>query len=497
MPTRPPTQPMHTLQLYALMNSLPDIIVFKDATGRIVEVNDYTCSVLGLDVSEIKGRAIGEVKSDALPKDIELGGADAAAFAQGQSVRTEITLGISGTSPRVFEVLKAPILNPDGSPFGMVIIGRDITARAESELELQATKEELESIISTSADAISVVDLDGLVLRVNAACEGMFGWQQAELLGCLLPLDSQMDIAAWLATIKRGGRVVAAETVRRRKDGRKIHISVTASPIHDSRGNIVAMSCISRDITERIETLEMLKRSETLSVVGQMAAGIAHEIRNPLASLRGFTQLLQGGDEKRELYCQIMLQEIDRINSILNEVLKLAKPQEHLFEIAELEHILEDVISLLDPQANFQNIRVVRHYPEEPIYINCVRNQLVQVFINILKNAIEASQRGREIEIVIEMERLGWREPSRGEERPRDLHLQGAQRVVVRCRDYGCGIPADKLAHLGEPFHTTKKNGTGLGLMITEKILQEHQGELKIASEVGVGTTVDVVLSIC
>lgn len=215
-----------------------------------------------------------------------------------------------------------------------------------------------------------------------------------------------------------------------------------------------------------------LRQKEKLAVIGQMATAIAHEIKNPLSSLKGFTQLQQEKDKDDDQYYPIMLNEIDRINAIVNDLLILGKPNTALKSNKNLGDIIEYVITVIEPHAERQDIRIELEIKDAPVLL-CDENQLKQVFINLIKNSMEAMQEGGKVRILSE---------NKGDT------------AVVSIIDEGCGIDNERLAKLGEPFYTTKQNGTGLGLMVTKKIIEEHKGTFSISSTLGEGTTVTLAL---
>jgi two-component system sporulation sensor kinase A len=229
----------------------------------------------------------------------------------------------------------------------------------------------------------------------------------------------------------------------------------------------------AHEVSER-KSLELLQASEKLVIAGQMAAGIAHEIRNPLTSLKGFLKLMQTGSGGKKEYFNIMDSELDRIELILSELLLLAKPQhEMFFQKKELLNLLQQIIVLLEPQAILNNIQLMTRSLPDQLYINASENHMKQVFINIIKNAIEAMPNGGEI--IVEVK-------------------QTDGQVRVSITDQGFGIPEEHLTKLGEPFFSTKQTGTGLGLAITHQIVENHGGTIKISSKLGEGTIFDVLL---
>ena len=340
--------------------------------------------------------------------------------------------------------------------------------------ENRSMKEYLESIINHTTDAIHIEDVNGVLLRVNPAFEQMFGWSAEEAVGRRLPIVPESRLKEEREAreaLLAGQKLPPRETVRRRKDGSCFEVSVTTSAIRDRRGVIQAFASITRDMTNRNRMDELLRRSEKLNTVGQLAAGVAHEIRNPLTTLRGFLQLQQQTNKLNQRHIDIMLSELDRINLIVSEFLILAKPQATKFRVQDVRFILGDVISLLDSQAHLCNIVFNTSFDSEPCEVSCEENHLKQVFINVLKNAIEAMPKGGDIDIEVR-KRPDW--------------------IVITIRDHGVGISEDMIPKLGDPFVTSKETGTGLGIMISQRIIQSHQGTMEIRSTVGKGTTVTI-----
>ncbi|HEU4964059.1 MAG TPA: ATP-binding protein [Bacilli bacterium] len=226
--------------------------------------------------------------------------------------------------------------------------------------------------------------------------------------------------------------------------------------------------------TEAKATFRQLVQTDKLNVVGELAAGIAHEIRNPLTSLRGFVQLLQTETKPEQVkqYSTIMLGEIDRINLIVSELLLLAKPEQLNIVRKSVSELLDQTITLMNTQAILYNIEISVDATEVAgLEIDCEENKLKQVFINLLKNAIEAMPQGGHIAITAD--RLD-------------------DKVLIRFSDQGCGIPPEHLPKLGQAFFTSKEKGTGLGLMISYSIIENHKGCMHIDSEAGQGTVVEI-----
>ncbi|RJE85688.1 PAS domain S-box protein [Paenibacillus sp. 1011MAR3C5] len=342
--------------------------------------------------------------------------------------------------------------------------------------ENRRMKEHLESFINHSNDAIHLMDLEGKVIQVNRAFEQLFGYEEAEVLGKrypTIPETHRMEKRQMIGLLLAGKKLPAQETVRVTRTGEVIPVSVTVSPIRDSDGTIRAFASTCRDMRSRNRMEELLRRSEKLTTVGQLAAGVAHEIRNPLTTLRGFLQLQLQSKSLNLSHVTLMLSELDRINLIVGEFLILAKPQATKFVSKDVRDVLQDVLRFLDSEAHLHNIVFRTVITEEPCLISCEENQLKQVFINLLKNGIEAMPQGGPIHISIQKK---------------------SGSIAISITDEGVGIPEEMISKIGDPFFTGKETGTGLGIMVSQRIINSHQGTLDIQSQVNVGTSVKVTL---
>ena len=213
-----------------------------------------------------------------------------------------------------------------------------------------------------------------------------------------------------------------------------------------------------------------------MSIIGQLAASVAHEIRNPLTSLKGFVQLMEQTKTYDEHYMEIMMSEIERINLISSEMLILGKKQDVEFSKTDIVEILNQVMLLMKAEAHFHSakLKFINHLTH-PVFVIANQNQLKQVFINIIKNSLEAiSSEGTVILSIARHE----------------------ERAMIVVKDTGIGIEEERLNSLGEPFYSTKEKGTGLGLTVSFKIIEKHKGTIRIESELGKGTEVTVSLPV-
>lgn len=284
-------------------------------------------------------------------------------------------------------------------------------------------------------------------------------------------LDSlKADLAAAFA-----GKPMDSEYRIVRPDGCIRWVHVLGETSYNDLGEPVRFFGTVQDISGQKQTEELLRKSEKLSVAGQLAAGLAHEIRNPLTALKGFNKLMLQtvAQADRERYYGIMQEEFTRIELILGELLILAKPQAMTFRPERLESILKEVVDLLRGQANLNEVILEWDVQGDVPQVTCEKNQLKQVFINVIKNGIEAMEDGGVLFVTL---------------------AKVADQIVATFVDQGSGIPQERLVKLGEPFYSTKEKGTGLGLMVSHNIIQAHKGSIRIDSELGKGTTVVITL---
>jgi two-component system, sporulation sensor kinase A len=257
-------------------------------------------------------------------------------------------------------------------------------------------------------------------------------------------------------------------------DGRIIDVEIMAIPYYHHNNKTLAQIVI-RDITEKKKAQQLLMQSEKLAVIGELASGIVHDIRNPLTAIKGFLQLLHSENLNNQ-YIRIIHNEIEQIQNIANELLYLAKPKETNFISISIEEIIKETVDLFSTEAFKRKIEIQYIRNENPsIDVLGDKIQLKQVFINLIKNALEAIEREGVIGISL---------------------LIDLDKVVVVVEDNGVGIPKDQLNRIGQSFFTNKEEGTGLGLMVTYNIISNHNGEISIESNEEVGTSIKIKLPI-
>ncbi|WP_346726687.1 ATP-binding protein [Bacillus suaedaesalsae] len=349
------------------------------------------------------------------------------------------------------------------------------TSKFQIEKDLDRLSHESELILNSLSEGVFGLDINGSITFCNPATTNLLNYEEKELIGKTPTstfLNNEDKSELLLTLIDGKTRSISHESFYS-KDGHHFPVEYRANAILE-KGRITGGVVTFIDITERRNSEDIILKSEKLSLAGQLAAGIAHEIRNPLTSIKGFLQLIGDGYEK-ETYIQIMSDELIRIESIVSELLLLAKPQDVNFKPELVGLIITDVISILETQANMNNTQLLLDIQEENLFINCDSNQMKQVFINLVKNSVEALPTGGVVEVGVKV---------------------AGNYIEISVKDNGVGIPLEKINQIGQPFYSTKEEGTGLGLMVSFNIIQNHQGTVKVESERNKGTTFTITLPI-
>lgn len=348
--------------------------------------------------------------------------------------------------------------------------------------QLASQQAYLHLFFESANDSIAVFDLQQRVITVNPAFETLYGWTKEECIGktiATVPTERQQEAKERHEALLKGKSFPGLEVIDQRKDGSYFNALITLSPIFNDDGQVMATSVISRDISYLKENERLTVQSEKLKIAGELAAGMAHEIRNPMTVISGFTQMMvKDKQSPYHAYATIINDEINRIDLIIEEFLILSKPHLMIKEPFALEAIVEEVCALM--QESFLQQHVQSHITYEP---NCPKiignkNQLKQVFVNIIKNAMEAMEQQVHKQLNITIKETAKHE------------------IAVIIEDNGEGISPDILAHIYEPFFTTKVSGTGLGMIISNKIMREHHGYITIDTTVNKGTTITLTFPI-
>jgi PAS domain S-box-containing protein len=387
---------------------------------------------------------------------------------QGKPQTVELNLSKELNRPFHLFVTTLPII-VQSNIIGVYGIVKNITAERDSLEKYMEVSQMNELILDSVEDGIIGFDEQLNVIMWNRAAEKMTGYNKDELkeevVNKMFKEVSPTHLKIQYGNSQADQVIRESDMTIYRKDGRPIITEYVITPITGME-KVVGKVYTFRDVTEKKKSEELLYQSEKLSAVGQLAAGIAHEIRNPLTSLKGFLQLIEISGKGKKEYFEIMKSEFARIEQILNELLVLSKPQRVNKEVCSMNSILDNTITLLNTQAIIKNIHIEINDTSQNVNVYCTSSQIKQVFINFFKNAIEAMDSGK---IIVNLKADG-------------------EFACVEIIDEGCGIPESLLSRVGEPFFTTKESGTGLGLMVSYQIINDHGGDIQVESKEGEGT---------
>ncbi|MBT2638745.1 PAS domain S-box protein [Bacillus sp. ISL-39] len=354
---------------------------------------------------------------------------------------------------------------------------RAIQERKRMEQTLEESESKYRLIAENTSDLIMVMNKEHTISYFSPSHEMVLGYKVPELekieICKLIHSDDVLNFRNAITKIMKDRKSRPVEFRFKHISGKWIDFESRCMPVMNDAQSIEHIVIISRDISERKKSEEILLQSEKLSIVGELAAGVAHEIRNPLTTIKGFVQLYGKENGANEIN-SLLLSELERIETITSEMLSLGKPQAIQLNQANLCDLIDHTVEFLSPQANMKNIQFSRSYLGTDFFITCEKNQIKQVFLNIFKNAMEAMPNGGNIDIKLQK------------------GIDGE--CIISVQDDGCGIPEELLPRLGEPFYTLKEKGTGLGLMICHKIIKQHNGTISYHSKLNNGTLVEIKL---
>ena len=352
-----------------------------------------------------------------------------------------------------------------------------------------------EALVTGLPDALVGVDVDLRIILWNPAAEDLLGRSARRVTGRALKevFPPETSLVRHLTdTLATGESRSESSAVIEGPDGRLVHVSLVTAPLAGRSGAVTSAVAVVRDISRLRQLESEVRRGETLAAAGQMAVGLAHEIRNPLSAIRGAVQLMQRelGDEARwGDYTAVLLKEVTRVNSIIEMLLDLGRPVTLRAVPLNVHQLLERVALLLEEEATSLGVQFVRRYDPSLPPILADEDRIMQVFHNLVRNAIEAMPGGGRLTLVtrLSMNPLFAKV---------DLGQGQKSLAEIQIADEGQGIPEATRDKLFTPFFTTKDRGMGLGLALCHRIVEEHKGAIQITSEPGRGTAVSCFLPI-
>jgi PAS domain S-box-containing protein len=473
-----------TMRLAAVVSSSEDAIITEALDGTIETWNRAAERLFGYSPSEAIGRAIALI----VPPEIRVdNGEHPFRLPEGQAPSHFETIGLTKGGLRVpISVAMSPVATPDGDVLGVSHIVRDISQ--QKALEGEALR--LAAIVDSSEDAIVSKDLNGIVQTWNRAAERMFGYTAEEIIGrpirLIIPADRQSEEDQVLATIGAGRSVEHFDTVRQRKDGTLIDISLTVSPVRSRDGIVIGASKIARDVTEQRRLA--LRVEEAARAKDEFLAMLSHELRTPLNAVLGYMRMLRDGrysDERRDQVIDIIDRNARILSQLVGDVLDVSaivtgKIRLEL-ESCDIAVPLRAAVDSVRPSADAKGVALRLTIPDDPVIARCDDDRMQQVFWNLLSNAVKFTPRGGVVHATLAAQPEG---------------------LTVTVADTGIGIRAESVPMLFQRFwqaeapHSRPVGGLGLGLALVRHFVELHGGTIKAESPgEGHGATFTIALA--
>jgi two-component system sensor histidine kinase HydH len=341
---------------------------------------------------------------------------------------------------------------------------------------LDRMKTYIQYVVESMANGLISLDADGIVTTINPAAAELIGVSIAQGLSfnSLFPeYADEIKSVLW-----DGSSILNREIDYQQPDGSIIPVSLSATQLRDNNGNKLGAVILLHDLREVRELYERARRAEHLASIGHMAATVAHEIRNPLSSIRGFAQYFAklSQDKEEELaYATAMVKESDRLNLVVSELLNYARPLELDLEIISIEALFNNTVQMIKLETEKKDIEIIQEIEPDIPSVQLDPDRMLQVLLNLAQNSVTAMSDGGKLIL-----QAAW--------------LADQWSVQIMVQDTGSGIAKQNLPRLFEPFFTTKTHGTGLGLAIVRKIVDAHGGKIEVQSAENEGTRIMLIL---
>jgi two-component system sensor histidine kinase PilS (NtrC family) len=376
------------------------------------------------------------------------------------------------------------------------IVSEELRKKKKELVQKQVDYNQLETfnrnIIQSLDSGLLTIDLSGNINFLNRTAEKILNRHGEELKNVsiyhLFPKINEVIEKVKKKAPDSFSDYQRYETLLTHLDGKETYLGFSISPLTDPEGSLIGHTLIFQDITKFKEMEEQIKRVDKMAAIGVLASGMAHEIRNPLASLSGSIQMLKSEltlDDHQKHLMEISLRESERLNALITDFLLFAQPPQTHKILYPIGKVINETIDLFAHSPSFHDgIRLIKPNDSEEVKTPIDPDQMRQVFWNLFINAAQAMSNGGEIRVQL-VKGNDWRGPRL----PFLSSFRGKEWVKVSITDSGNGITSEEKEKIFEPFFTTKENGTGLGLSIVHKIIENHNGLIKVESEVGRGST--------
>ena len=494
-----------------LLEALPDAIVAVDRDGTIVQVNSQAQELFAYDREELIGQKVEMLVPDSYRGQHHHHRQN---FAQTPKTRRMgADLDLYGRRRNGSEFPVEISLSPVSTETGWFVLSaiRDISDRKRIAEELRRANEELHrrsaeqigeyrsrlaSIIDSSDDAILSKDLEGIITSWNKGAEHIYGYSPEEIVGkhisLLIPSDRPDEISEILQKIKRGESTEHYESVRVTKDGRRVNVSVSVSPLRNASGDIMGASAIARDVTAQKRAEGQLRQSQKMEAIGRLAGGVAHDFNNILAIINACTEFLRDRivpAAEPSTYVENIRKATERGTSLTRQLLAFSRTPAIQTQVLDLNDRLKDISKLLRPLLG-DDVEVLIVSRSPSAVIEADPGQLDQIVVNLAVNARDAMPRGGKF--ILETGAVNFDEGFAEQHQA----MAAGKYVLLAVSDTGSGMDEATVSRIFEPFFTTKEagKGTGLGLATVYGIVKQSAGHIFVYSEPGHGTTFKIYL---
>ena len=468
---------VNNLFLGALFDGITEEIMVVDPEFNIKDVNKTFLNHYGVKREDVVGKKCHEVKEHSdTPCSLKEGHCPLEQARKSGQVfeMTRFHKDLEGKTKEL-NMSMYP-LRPEGEDIAYFIeITRDITEYKELIGELNASEKRFRAILDTATDGIVSIDANQRIILFNNAAERIFGYSRKEILGENLNILIPKHYGDHLRYVNRFLENRESEIIGKtisltglHKGGNPFPIQLSLSYI--ALGGKPTFTAIIRDVSEQRQMERKLLQSERLAAVGQAVAHVSHELKNPLMIIGGFSaQIRKGlGQGKEASKLDMILDEVKRLERLVADLGDFTKTYTLVKRQSQINAVVKDVINIMSEVHLLDNYDLHLDLSDEVHEIICDPDKLKQVFINIISNSLEAMEQGGLIAVTSNKINNG---------------------VEVRISDEGPGIPEEDREHIFEPFYTTRKRGSGLGLSISFKIVEAHRGDISAVSRPGQGTT--------
>jgi PAS domain S-box-containing protein len=498
-----------TLMSPSILAAIPDAVVAVNRQGVIIQVNSQTEALFSYTRDELIGQKIEVLVPERQRPEHDRHREQFHAKPKIRRMGSGLDLYGRRRDGSEFpvEISLSPIVTADGTIVLSVI--RDISDRKRIEEDLQRANEELDRrksrelrdsqnrlalIVDSSQDAIIGKNLDGIITQWNKGAEHMYGYSPQEMIGrpitTLCPKDRVDEIPGILDRIRQGERVEYFESVRVTKDGQRLDVSISVSPIHNAEGQVVGASAIARDITAQKKIEDQLRQSQKMEAVGRLAGGVAHDFNNLLGIVTACSELLRGRvDDKSLEYVDNIREAAKRGASLTGQLLAFSRRQPVQAQLLDLNERLTQVSRLLTPLMG-DDVEIALLPRSASAVVELDAGQLDQVVINVAINARDAMPHGGRL--IIETGVFDFDEAFTREHPA----MTAGPYVMMAISDNGVGMDDATRLRIFEPFFTTKETGkgSGLGLATVYGIVKQSGGDIWVYSEPNRGTTFKIYL---